>query len=121
MNVPTGCLKCDDVGVLRVKDDEQGFDSLVYCTCDWAKQTVQPWRFPRLTTKIESAFTVTKCPLAWFLPDNERGSVPVGSMNNSVAQKISEWNKRAKDAEEFWKQWLPVFEDKKPRHHMEDL
>lgn len=104
--------QCDELGVLRVTNTEQEMDSLVYCGCEWSRLPSQIWILPQLNRKISTAFSVERVPLAWFLPDNERESVPRGTIfDESLVSKIQAWHKRLKDAEGFWTGWGNIFED----------
>lgn len=115
----TYCERCKNLGIVRVQNIEEKLDSLVYCTCEWAKLPSQVSGIPVINKKISDAFSVTACPLTWFLPDNERGTVPAGWLDPSVREKIHEWTIRLNEAKKFWDQWGPVFEDV-PYHHMRD-
>lgn len=110
------CDQCRDLGILRVySQDQADMESLVYCGCGRPYEPV--WRLPMLSRRMREAFRVEKVPLAWFLPDNDRGSVPVGSLIASVDAKVHDWTDRLRKAEKFWEQWGTIFDD--PKNHME--
>lgn len=113
------CDRCQCLGIVRVENKEQGLDSLAYCNCEYARSGTQLWKIPQLNKKIAGAFTVTHCPLMWFLPDNERESVPRGWLVSSIDDKVIEWKARMTEAEKFWKDWGTLF-DERPTHHMDN-
>lgn len=103
---------CGQLGILRVRNDEQGMDSLVYCGCSWSNMDIQPWELPILNSKIKSAFTIEHCPREWFIPDNAPNTILRGpDFDETVSPKIQSWHGRLKAAETFWKDWGTVFED----------
>ena len=112
INVVESCKRCRNLGILRIQNKAQELDSLVFCSCDWSEEAAQLWQIPRVSKKIEEAFEVSCCPLMWFLPDNERESVPRGTMVSSIEQKALEWRARMLEAKDFWANWAGIFEDK---------
>lgn len=106
------CNRCGDLGILRLTTDHGQVNSLCFCVCEWSRLTCQIWKLPRLNRKIESSFEIAKCPLEWFLPDNERGTIPRGQMLASIGKISDRWRERLRDAEEFWKEYGPVFDDR---------
>jgi hypothetical protein len=88
-------------------------EALCYCTCDWAdrdKNVAMNWALPPINRKIHECFEIAPCPLAWFLPDNERQSVARNSFLASVMTKAKEWRERVREAEQFWKDNGDIFE-----------
>lgn len=94
------CANCRDVGVLRVINKTQ--ESLALCTCEWARRIPQSCGLPVINQAILAEFEAQACPLKWFLPDNERESVPRGNLTASLSGKLTEWNNRVEEAKTFW-------------------
>lgn len=109
------CSRCGDLGILRLQANGTKEESLCYCVCLWSRQPAQIWKLPRLSRSIEDAFEVSKCPLAWFLPDNERESVPRDQLIASIGAIAERWRTQIRRAEEFWREYAPVF-DLRPRN-----
>lgn len=113
------CSRCENLGVVRVLNEEQQLDSLCSCGCYWANfATVKVWQLPTLNRKIEQAFKVQRCPLVWFLPDNEKGSVPRGELLPSLSRYADQWAVRVRAAQGFWSNWSTIFDDY-PGHWMD--
>lgn len=105
------CNRCLNLGLLRARVKGQTQESLVYCTCKWAELTNYVWRLPEVTRSIEQAFEISKCPLAWFLPDNEPQSVPRGQLIASLGRSRSKWLERIRQAENFWAEHFELFRE----------
>lgn len=106
------CRVCGDFGILRaqVKGEGRTEEALVYCDCDWFTDDKQAhiWALPAKGPRIEAAFTLTKCPLAWFLPDNERKSTTRESFVASLTPIVERWTKRVRESEAFWADIAPT-------------
>lgn len=97
---------------MHVKAIGEPQEALVYCLCDWSKLTAQIWKLPRVNKKIEGAFEVVRCPLGWFLPDNERDSVPRGKLLSSMQPIVKRWHERIRSAESFWREYGALFDER---------
>lgn len=73
---------------------------------------VHIWKLPEVNKKIETAFEVTRCPSAWFLPENEKGKVSRGNFLASVGKIAERWRERIRKAEAFWVEYGPLFESR---------
>ena len=104
------CTRCGDFGILYLVANGEKTETLCYCGCDWSDLKGQIWKFPKLNKKIEESFEVSRCPLGWFLPDNERGNVPRHLFLASMAPIVERWSSRTKAAEKFWQEYGPIFE-----------
>lgn len=108
------CGRCDNLGILRVSNDEEMLFALCACACNWASlSSVRFWDLPVINREIENAFRIERCPLTWFLPDNERESVPHGQVIPSMGKAIGEWKTRMRNAREFWANWGEIFDEGK--------
>lgn len=102
------CKACGELGIVRLKSNGAGDEALCYCGCVWSR--AQVWKLPTLNAQIEEAFQVSRCPLTWFLPDNERASVPRGRFIASMGPIVQKWRERVKQAEKFWAEYGALFE-----------
>lgn len=111
--------KCDGLGIVRAINTAQNMDVLMKCDCDAGKQ--QNWPLPVKNHRIESLeFEIQRCPLAWFLPDNERESVKRGDLVVSVFKKGDEWLTRIRESVKFWEKWDSILNKKPLRGHWQE-
>lgn len=100
------CARCGSLGILEARVNGQELTTLVYCDCEWAKPY---WRLPHITSRIDTAFTLSRIPLSVFLPDAERASRPRGSFIASMGTRIEQWKACVRSAESFWREHADAF------------
>jgi hypothetical protein len=104
---PKHCTRCGSLGILEACVNGQDLATLVYCDCEWSQPGY--WRLPRITSRIDTAFTLSRVPLGVFLPDTERGSRPRGSFIASMGTRIEDWKRCVRSAESFWREHANTF------------
>jgi hypothetical protein len=103
------CQRCGDLGIVHLRANGGLDETLAYCVCERAKGADQVWDLPEISRDIAKAFVITRCPLSWFLPDNERGSVPRGQLLASIGAIAERWRSRIRNAETFWREHAELF------------
>jgi hypothetical protein len=112
------CEYCGTLGLLRAQNAEEKIDTIIKCNCEWGKRQI--WKLPFTNKKISSSFTISKCPLNWFRPDNPKGTYIVGGLfDHSTQKKIDGLTERIKIAEVWWASgFASLFEEEK--HHLQN-
>lgn len=85
------CLRCNDVGVLRVKLEDLG--TLVKCGCEVGRD--QNWELPFIT-ELPTGTRESSVPRDFFVPQSDSNERP-------VKERISYWTEKIRVAEEYWR------------------
>lgn len=96
------CIDCGDLGVIRVKEKDRSFETLMLCNCEEGRR--QSYQLPRWEWKHGQIFDRSKCPLEWFKPDKSIVAMKPEFKLAGIESKIQYWRAKIQIAEGFWAQ-----------------
>lgn len=94
------CVKCRNVGVVRMLFEDVG--TLVLCDCKQGKS--QSWKLPRITDPIMLTKKHAPLPVDEFGPGVGFHSQEKGI--KFIRERLGWWYEKIRVAEEFWKEKL---------------